>query len=190
MKSPVFRRDRGTDTINALYGVIVAQARSPEFYRGYAVPDTVNGRLEMILLHVFLFFRRVRGEAESVRLIGQEVFDLFCRDMDNNLREMGVGDLAVPKRMRQIGEAFYGRAKAYDAAMIAGKDQALAEALLRNVYSGAAEHAADARRLAAYAEEAVGHIARQDAARLAEGRLSFPALAPLPASQPAPDVIS
>src|SRR5581483_7611762 len=145
MKSPVFRSDRRSDTINALYGVIVAQARSPGFYRDYAVPDTVNGRLEMILLHVFLFFRRVRGEDESMRQTGQEVFDLFCRDMDNNLREMGVGDLSVPKRMRQIGEAFYGRAKAYDAALVAEQDTALTEALLRNVYSGAQQHAAAAQ---------------------------------------------
>jgi cytochrome b pre-mRNA-processing protein 3 len=189
MKSPVFRRDRGNDTINALYGVIVAQARAPEFYRACAVADTVNGRLEMILLHVFLFFRRVRGEAESLRVVGQEVFDLFCRDMDNNLREMGVGDLAVPKRMRQIGEAFYGRAKAYDAALAAGNDPALAEVFVRNVYSGDPEHAADAQRLARYAAEAVRHLARQDAIGLAEGRISFPDPAPLFTPQPGPGVI-
>jgi cytochrome b pre-mRNA-processing protein 3 len=189
MKSPVFRRDPRNATIDALYGVIVAQARSPHFYRACAVPDTVNGRLEMLLLHVFLFFQRVRREADPIRLLGQQVFDRFCRDMDDNLREMGVGDLAVPKQMRQIGEAFYGRAKAYDGALAVPGDAALAKALLRNVYSGASGHAADARRLATYTAEAVRHLSRQEVAGLAEGQVSFPDPAPLLASQPAPDVI-
>jgi cytochrome b pre-mRNA-processing protein 3 len=188
MKLPAFRRDPRNATIDALYGAIVAQARSPQFYRAGAVPDTVKGRLEMVLLHVFLLFRRLRMEAEPIRLIGQQVFDLFCRDMDDNLREMGVGDLAVPKRMRQIGEAFYGRAKAYDGAFAAAGDAALADALWRNVYAGVAEHEADSRRLALYTAETVRHLARQNAADIADGRVSFPDPAPLLDAQPSPDV--
>ncbi len=179
MKSPLFRRNRQDDTIAVLYGTIVAQARSPSFYRAYGVPDTVNGRLEMILLHTFLFFRRVRGEAQAIRQVGQEAFDLFCDDMDGNLREMGVGDLTVPRHMRRIGEAFYGRAAAYEAALAAGDEPALAESLMRNVFSGVPEHATGARRLAAYMMETARRLAGQDSAGFAQGRISFPDPEPL-----------
>lgn len=174
MKSPLFRRNRQDDIIAALYGAIVAQARAPGLYRACGVPDTVNGRLEMILLHAFLFFRRVRGEAASVRALGQEVFDLFCRDMDGNLREMGVGDLAVPGQMRQIGEAFYGRAAVYEAALAAGDGSALAQPLLKNVFAGSSEQASCARRLAAYIMATVRHLADRDNADFMRGRISFP----------------
>jgi cytochrome b pre-mRNA-processing protein 3 len=174
MKSPLFRRPRRDDTIAALYGMIVAQARSPGFYRAYGVPDTVNGRLEMILLHTFLFFRRVAGEAGPIRALGQETFDLFCRDMEGNLREMGVGDLAVPQQMRQIGEAFYGRAAAYEAALAAADQQALTDALVRNVFSGNHDNSGAARRLAAYMSETQRTLARQDGADFSQGRVSFP----------------
>jgi cytochrome b pre-mRNA-processing protein 3 len=190
MKSPLFRRNRRDDSIAALYGMIVAQARLPAFYRAYGVPDTVNGRLEMILLHVFLFFRRMRGDAQPVRALGQEVFDLFCRDMDGNLREMGVGDLAVPRHMQRIGEAYYGRAAAYETALAAGDGQALADSLLRNVFSGQSVDAPAARRLAAYIMETVRQLATQDAADFAQGKIHFPgpeAVAAAPAD-PAPAI--
>src|ERR1700753_3128154 len=100
----LFRHTPRADTIASLYGTIVAQARAPAFYQSYGVPDTVNGRLEMIVLHTVLLLHRLNGEPEDTRELGQGVFDHFCRDMDENLREMGVGDLAVPKKMRKIGE--------------------------------------------------------------------------------------
>jgi cytochrome b pre-mRNA-processing protein 3 len=109
----LFRRTPRDDSIARLYGTIVAQARAPAFYQFYGVPDTANGRLEMIMLHTVLFLRRLEGEAGPIRQFGQSLFDQFCRDMDDNMREMGVGDLAVPRRMRRIGEAFYGRQAAW-----------------------------------------------------------------------------
>jgi cytochrome b pre-mRNA-processing protein 3 len=178
MKSPLFQSNRRQATIAALYGVIVAQARSPAFYAAYGVPDTVNGRLEMIILHLFLFIRRLRSEVENLRDAGQEVFDLFCRDMEANLRELGVGDLAVPRQMRQIGEAFYGRAAAYDAALSAADDGALGNALMRNIFSGLSRHSGGAARLAAYTKEAIHHLNRQTAADYAQGRIGFPDPAP------------
>ena len=78
-----------------------------------------------------------RARPEPVRRLGQELFDAFCRDMDDSLREMGVGDLAVPRRMRRIGEAFYGRQAAYRAALAEPGDGPLAAALARNVFAGA-----------------------------------------------------
>ena len=89
---PLFRRPRRGDTITALYGAIVAQARSPAFYRDYAVPDTLDGRFELILIHMTLVLRRL-GRAPELQPIGQAIFDLFCTDMDRNLREIGISDL-------------------------------------------------------------------------------------------------
>ena len=171
MKSGLFWRAPKPDTIDALYGMIVAQARSPAFYRSFGVPDSVTGRLEMILIHTFLFSRRTRSGSAAMSQLGQGVFDRFCDDMDGNLREMGIGDLAVPKHMQRIGEAFYGRAAAYDAGM-AADDGMLVQALMRNVFSGGAPDGA--RRLAAYITAADTELTHQDDTNLAQGRISFP----------------
>jgi cytochrome b pre-mRNA-processing protein 3 len=174
MKSGLFRRAPNTDTIQALYGAIVAQARCPAFYRSYGVPDTVAGRLEMILIHAFLFSRRSGCGTDAMRRLGQAVFDRFCDDMDANLREMGIGDLAVPKHMRRIGEAFYGRARAYDAALDASDAGALAQTLIRNVFVEGPDQPERAHRLAAYIQAADVQLAGEEDKQFAEGRISFP----------------
>ena len=161
------------DTIRALYGAIVAQARAPAFYAGYGVADTVAGRFEMILLHLALFIRRLRREPEPIRGLGQEVFDLFCLDMDHSLREMGIGDLGVPKQMRRVAEAFYGRAAAYDDSIDRHGEEALAASLARNVFAGDAP-AACARRLAHYVGVAIDHLDRQAGASFARAVVTFP----------------
>ena len=163
-----FRKPARESIFATLYGMIVTQARSPSFYLGYGVPDTVSGRLDMIMLHLVLFLARLRKEPPSLRALGQDVFDLFCRDMDDNLREMGVGDLAVPKHMRRVGEAFYGRTTAYEEGL-AADDTTLAAALSRNIYGAPAP---GALRLAAYVREAVRCLAEQD--DFAQGNLRFP----------------
>jgi cytochrome b pre-mRNA-processing protein 3 len=163
-----FRRQTQDPKITRLYGTIVAQARSPSFYADYGVPDTVNGRLDMIILHLVLLLRRTGSGPQALQAVGQEVFNLFCRDIDHNLREMGVGDLSVPKQMRRVGEAYYGRAAAYDAALAAGEGE-LIEALTRNIFGGPS---AGARRLAAYVRKAAAELAAQD--RFAAGALHFP----------------
>jgi cytochrome b pre-mRNA-processing protein 3 len=172
---------RAPKTIARLYGTIVAQARAPVFYDHYAVPDTVNGRFEMIVLHLILLLRRLETESRPVRRLGQGVFDLFCRDMDGNLREMGVGDLAVPRRMRRIGDAFYGRQSAYAAALDAAGGEPLRNALARNVFglerapiSGDTPEWAGVDRLARYVDGAIRHLAAQDGTTLARAELSFP----------------
>src|SRR5215475_12314358 len=148
----LFRRTPRNDTIASLYGTIVAQARAPAFYQIYGVPDTANGRLEMIILHSVLLLRRLGAELQpgAGPALGQAIFDLFCRDMDANLREMGVGDQTVPRAMRQIGEAFYGRQAAYESAesALTADDAALVDALARNVF--APQRALGAPRLAVY----------------------------------------
>jgi cytochrome b pre-mRNA-processing protein 3 len=168
----LFRRTPRDGTIACLYGTIVAQARVPAFYQIYGVPDTVNGRLEMIMLHAVLFLRRLEGEAAApIRALGQGLFDQFCRDMDDSMREMGVGDLAVPRNMRRIGEAFYGRQAVYRAALDAPESEPLAAALQRNVFAGESELGA-AFGLAVYVREAVRWLAAQDGFERAQ--LAFP----------------
>jgi cytochrome b pre-mRNA-processing protein 3 len=167
----LFRRTQQDEIIASLYGTIVAQARVPAFYRIYGVPDTVNGRFEMVLLHAVLVLWRLEEGPPPARDLGQAVFDRFCRDMDESMREMGVGDLAVPRKMRRIGEAFYGRQAAYRAALAVPDDTPLAVALERNVFAGGS--AAGASRLASYVRAAVSRLAGQDG--FGRGQVVFPA---------------
>jgi cytochrome b pre-mRNA-processing protein 3 len=167
-----FRKPRTPQrgTIEAIYGMIVTQAREPLFYRDLAVPDTVNGRFDLLVLHLWMVLRRFRS-AEGAANISQVLFDRFCDDMDANLREMGVGDLTVPKRMQAFGEAFYGRAAAYDLALASGAEP-LAQALCKNVLDG--EGMENARRLATYVDTAIATLAGLDEATLLGAAWTFP----------------
>ena len=167
-----FRRAAWNDTIASLYGTIVAQARATSFYRAYGVPDTVNGRFEMIVLHTVLVLRRLESEPAPVRRVGQALFDRFCHEMDSSLREMGIGDLAVPAKMQKIGAAFYSRQAAYVAALETAALGPLTAALGRYVFD--AEAAAGADRLAAYVGAAVRELAQQDGAGFSRAKVSFP----------------
>jgi len=170
MIAPLFRTPR--PTIAILYGAIVAQARDPRFYAAYRVPDTVLGRFDLIVLHLALVLRRMR-EGVATRTLAQGVFDAFCRDMDHNLREMGISDPGVPRQMQKVGEAFYGRAQAYDAAL-AESGEALAQTLARNVYAEATGSRIAAARLAAYVRQAVERLDAQPLEELARGMVRFP----------------
>jgi len=170
---PLFRRSKRQDTISTLYGTIVAQARLACFYREYDVPDTVNGRFDMLVLHLAVLLDRLATDP-ALRRLGQTLFDRFCQDMDHNLREMGVGDLAVPKEMQRVGEAYYGRAQAYRSALSAPVQQALVAALTRNIYGGSPPAPAAPVRLAAYMREAVRGVGEQGAAGLLAGALQWP----------------
>jgi cytochrome b pre-mRNA-processing protein 3 len=181
-----FRRNSQARTIHALYGAIVAQARSVAFYADYRVPDTVEGRFDLIVLHLVLLLNRLarpeaaRGLGQTFlgqaflgqELLGQELFDAFCRDLDANLREMGVGDLAVPKRMQAFAEAFYGRQAAYLAALDAADERVFEKALARNIF--AAGNDAGAVQLARYARAAVTRLDAQDDGALIRGAVVFP----------------
>ena len=158
-------------TIEAIYGMIVTQAREPSFYRQLGVADTVNGRFDLLVLHLWIVLRRFRS-GEGAASVSQALFDRFCEDMDANLREMGVGDLTVPKRMQAFGEAFYGRAAAYDAAFATG-EEALAQAICKNVLNG--EGMEKARRLATYAKIVLARLDGLDDSVLVAAAWTFPA---------------
>jgi len=157
---PLFRRSARQDTISTLYGTIVAQARLPCFYREYGVADTINGRFDLLVLHLAVVLDRMARDP-SLRELGQALFDRFCQDMDDNLREMGVGDLAVPRQMQRLGAAYYGRAQAYREALVAADKEVLVAAVARNIYSGVPPSPATAVRLAAYIREAVRDLEAQ-----------------------------
>jgi len=124
---------RDTTVIDALYGEIVAAARQPAFYADLDVPDTPLGRFEMLSLHVFMFLHRVRGEAAPLPDIAQELVDEFFKDVDHSIRELGISDTGVPKRMKKLSRMFYGRVASYGEALDANDGAALAAALARNV---------------------------------------------------------
>jgi cytochrome b pre-mRNA-processing protein 3 len=172
---PGFRRRSQARIIAALYGAVVAQARSASFYTDYGVPDTVEGRFDLIVLHLVLLLRRLGQEAgqgtDLRRSLGQDLFDEFCRDMDANLREMGVGDLAVPKRMQRFAEAFYGRQSAYGEALAGMDGQAFEKALARNIYQG--REGGDVTRLAQYARAVADDLGAQRDDALNRGDVAF-----------------
>lgn len=168
-----FRQNSQESTsIRKLYGAIVAQARSVAFYSAYGVPDTVEGRFDLIVLHIVLLLARLDYDRSSARGIGQKLFDVFCSDLDANLREMGVGDLAVPKRMRQFGEAFYGRQAAYLSALAAQDERELENAVARNIFYGVNREGAS--RLARYARAVLRDFGAHDEDALLRGEVVFP----------------
>jgi cytochrome b pre-mRNA-processing protein 3 len=167
-----WRRPQGGN-IGAFYGMIVAQACSQAFYGAYGVPDSVDGRFDMIVLHLVLVMRRIGEQEGERRSFSQGLFDQFCRDLDDNLREMAVGDLAVPKEMRRLAGAFYGRQTAYQAALVSPDDDELVNALARNIF-GAAAASELPRRLAAYVRAAVRELDAQHDEALLRGEIAFP----------------
>lgn len=168
----LFRR-RDDEAAERLYTAIVAHARTPTFYLDYAVPDTVEGRFELIVAHVGLLVARLTAAGEPHVRVGQRLAEAFFSDMDRNLREMGIGDLTVPKRMKKIAGAFYGRLDAYQAALADPDPAALNAAVLRNVYDGVTAEGA-AERLASYLKAASTALAATEAASLAAPPLAFP----------------
>ena len=185
---PGFRRRSQARIIAALYGAVVAQARTPVFYADYGVPDTVEGRFDLIVLHLVLLLRRLGQEARQqtgkatgkatgktmalAQSLGQDLFDEFCSDLDANLREMGVGDLAVPKRMQRFAEAFYGRQSAYVGALAAADLGDFEKALARNIYQGG--EGDDAARLAQYGRAVAVDLEAQHDDALSRGEVTFP----------------
>ncbi|MCB1502488.1 MAG: ubiquinol-cytochrome C chaperone [Bauldia sp.] len=168
------------DIASALYGAIVAQARVPELYTELAVPDTVEGRFEMVVVHQALVIRRLERGDEATRTIGQGVFDVFCREMDDALRALGVKDTSVAKRMRKVAEAYYGRAAGYESAIARGDAATLAATLDRTVYGEAGGVAP--RALAAYMIASDQALAATATERVTAGEIAWP---PVDAKPPA-----
>lgn len=176
----LFRR-RDTAAAGLLYGEIVGQARRPEFYLACAVPDTVQGRFEMIALHMFLVLHRLKRGDDRAAGLAQDLFDLMFQDMDRNLRELGTGDLAVGKRVKTLAKNLYGRITAYERGLSAGRGggaaaETLESALLRNVFVHAAPPPSALAGLADYLRRSAAVLAEQPLAALSAGRVTFAGL--------------
>ena len=171
----LFRKKPATEAVYAVYAAIVAQSRQPRFYADWDVPDTVTGRFDMICLHMALLFRRLRREGKSVNEFAQAVFDLFFKDMDRSLREMGAGDMAVPKKIQKMGNIFFGLLAALNEAMDRGDLLALEAVLSRNVFDGASGPHIHALAEYLLAEDA--RLGSQSAATITGGAIAFEAAA-------------
>jgi cytochrome b pre-mRNA-processing protein 3 len=154
----LFRERPAAGAGKALYTPLIEQARRPVFYLEGGVADTPQGRFELYSLHLALLVRRLRGAGPFAAEASQALFDTFLSGLDHGLRELGVGDLTVPKKMRRLGEALYGRLRGYDAALAGDAEPGALEAMIgRTVYAGIDSPPAHA--LSAYARDAAAAFA-------------------------------
>jgi cytochrome b pre-mRNA-processing protein 3 len=169
----LFRRRAEGPPAGPLYEAVMAASRRPFLFAGLGVPDTVMGRFESLTLHAVLVVRRLKGAPEPGPALAQALTDRLFAGLDAALREIGIGDLTVPKRMKDFAAAFLGRAAAYGRALDAGDRDALAAALARNIYGG--EPGDAAARLADLALATARSLDPQDVATLAAGGFAWPA---------------
>lgn len=171
MAWPFTRKNKPSDAHYALYNAIVAQSRQPVFFADWGVPDTLTGRFDMISLHVALVLRRLQADGTEHAEFSQGLFDLFFADMDRSLREMGVGDISVPKRIEKMGSMFYGLVEVLAETLPQADNEALEAALARNILpDDANDHAP---QLAAYVRSQADALAAAPASELRAGKLGM-----------------
>lgn len=172
-----FRRRPEDDVALALYRTLVAKARTPAFYAALGVPDTVDGRFDLIVLHAMLVLRRLRDRGPTAETVSQALFDLMFKDMDRSLRELGVGDMSVGKHIKKMAKAFYGRASvqetALDAAIAGGSLESLEQALRETIFRRHAPAPEGLRALADYIRRADHHVQSQTAEAVLDGIVDF-----------------
>ncbi|NWH08482.1 MAG: ubiquinol-cytochrome C chaperone [Alphaproteobacteria bacterium] len=157
----------------ALYDAIGSQARHPGFYTTLSVPDTLDGRFELVVLHAAMVFHGIRRHGEAGRALAQTTCDLMFKSFDTALRELGVGDLSVPKRVKAMAGAYRGRMDVYEAAFRAEGDDALIEALGRNVFRGRLEDPRPVTALSAYVRQTLQNLEALPLSAYETGNLSF-----------------
>jgi cytochrome b pre-mRNA-processing protein 3 len=170
-----FKTSSTDESAFLLYRNLVDQARSPQFYLNVGVPDTLDGRFDMIVLHMVLVIERLSLIGETAKRLSQTLFDLMFDDMDQALREMGVGDLSVGKKVKTMARAFYGRLGAYDEAFRADTDEALISALKRNVFRDADIAPERLEALRVYTKDVRDALSGLDLEVFAAGQVVFPA---------------
>ena len=160
----------------ALFTSASDKARDPAFYQAGEVPDTYEGRFELYTLHVILLLHRLKGEGPQMAETRQGLFDAFIRNLDDGLREMGVGDLSVGKKMRKMGAGIYGRLKSYDEALKGDREvEAVTPLLIRTVFAEAETPAATG--LARYVVGARDALAAQPTEKFLQGEAAWPSFA-------------
>ena len=182
---PAFLRPANPPQAVALFEAAMARSRAPVLYAELGLPDTMQGRMEALMLQLAALHRRLARAGPHGPALWQDTLDYAMSEIERAMREVGVGDVTVPKRMRRVAEAFYGRAKAYGAALDAGDRAALAAALVRNAYADAPPDPATVGRLADDLVAVAAALGAQDDAALLRGRVRLPEPAAEP-TMPAP----
>ena len=173
----ILSRTQKPNPVRTVYEAIVAQARQAELYSQLAVPDTLDGRFDMIILHNDAVMCHMQAGEEPDKLFAQALIDELFRDMDRSLREMGVGDMGVGKRVKKMATVYYGRANAYANARAEG-DSSLVDALVRNVFEGDNARTPGAERLAKYTRVMHDAVGLMDRAEIRTGKLDLDGLRP------------
>ncbi|WP_085902241.1 ubiquinol-cytochrome C chaperone family protein [Kiloniella majae] len=168
----LFRRDSESDAVHDLYASLVEQARQKEFYENHSVPDSLDGRFDMITLHMFLVLHRLKAEKETTETFSQKLFDLMFYDMDLSLREMGVGDVGVGKRVKAMLQGFYGRLAAYEKSLLQG-ERSLEGALERNLYGTTKADQTSVQYMREYLVRQIEHLKDQDIGKIMAGKITF-----------------
>ena len=176
MFSKFFKRDEVDGAARETYEAVIRQARQPDFYTRYGVPDTLDGRFDLLVLHTVLIVLRLRRDHAESERFSQALFDTLFVDLDQSLREIGVSDMSVGKKVKQMGKAFYGRLDAYRLGLEASEGdggQQLADALHRNLYRGSPETELQGTTMADYVMRQAAYLDTLSVAEIVSGKLSF-----------------
>jgi len=176
----LFGRKATRDNAETLFAAIVERTRTPLFYQFFEAEDTVEGRFELLTLHAFLVLRRLKREGEASGDLAQATFDVMFENVDLNLREVGVGDIGLARRIKKMVEGFYGRVDAYDQALEFREESALQAALRRNLFNTKDPSNETLKAMADYVVRCDSHLANLSVKTLVSGEALFaelPALA-------------
>ncbi len=168
----IFKTSAETERAHSLYAETILAARRPLFFNAGGVPDTAEGRFEMIALIAFLVLQRLKM-IEGTNELSQKYFDIMFDDIDSNLRELGVGDISVGKKVKKLAESFYGRIKAYEGSLEADDNELLTAALMRNVYRNTDVAHETAAKLSVYVRDEVSHLNELEDQVFLDGKISF-----------------
>jgi cytochrome b pre-mRNA-processing protein 3 len=168
------RRKSVREAAERAYARVVEQARLPVFFTRFGVPDTLDGRFELICLHAFLYLHRLKSEHPQAAAVSQAFFDAMFADMDRGLREMGTGDLSIGRHVKRMAQGFYGRIRAYQDGLDDDDDAVLRGAVARNLFGTIGESAGATSAVANYIRCAARVLACQSVTGLLDGEVHFP----------------
>ncbi len=171
MLRSLFSRREHQAPVLAAYHRIVEQSRDPTFFLDFAVPDTLDGRFEVLAIHAFLVLHRLKGASAEAAEFAQRLFDAMFADLDRSLRELGAGDLGVGRRVKAMATGFYGRVAAYERGL--SDPEALESALRRNLYGTLAGTDLPLAAMARYLRHQAALLAEQPLAKLLAGEIAF-----------------
>lgn len=181
--TPMFRwfagRAARKEAAEKIYDAIVAQSRNPAFYLRCGVPDTLSGRFDMLVIHMFVVLQILKLGGREGQLLAQEIVEAFIREMDTMVRDLGVSDRNVPKEVRKIAQLFYGQLLAYSTALQRGDTKGLANEVWKSFQSGEGSSASiAAEAISTYMRQAIKNIQEMPLNMLLQGNIRFPEIAP------------